>query len=64
MKIKSTYAEGWKKQARDDGTGQYRVRPTFLVHGTSTGRLSSTGPNAQNMPREKKVRKIVALMEE
>ena len=55
-KIKGTYALGWFKQARNG-----RVHPTFLVHGTSTGRLSSTKPNAQNMPREKKIRKIVSV---
>jgi DNA polymerase-1 len=60
-KVRGTYADGWSKHARDDGTGQYRVYPTFLVHGTSTGRLSSTAPNAQNMPRDKEVRQIVAL---
>jgi DNA polymerase I-like protein with 3'-5' exonuclease and polymerase domains len=60
-KIKGTYAEGWMKSARIDGNAQFRVHPTFLVHGTSTGRLSSTSPNAQNMPRNKEVRKIVAL---
>lgn len=63
-KQNSTYAKGWGKQARQlDGDEQLRVRPTFLVHGTSTGRLSSTGPNAQNMPREKRVRSIVRIEE-
>ena len=55
-KIKSTYAEGWMKSARKG-----RVHPTFLVHGTTTGRLSSTSPNAQNMPRNKMIRKIVSV---
>lgn len=61
-KQNSTYVDGWGKHARKlPGDTQKRVRPTFLVHGTSTGRLSSTSPNAQNVPREKSVRKIVTL---
>lgn len=55
-KIRGTYALGWLKETRDG-----RVHPTFLVHGTSTGRLSSKAPNAQNMPRDKKIRKIVSV---
>lgn len=55
-KIKGTYAEGWMKHERNG-----RVHPTFLVHGTSTGRLSSTQPNAQNMPRDTYIRGIVGL---
>lgn len=53
-KIKGTYAEGWANHYRNG-----RVHPTFLVHGTTTGRLSSTGPNAQNVPRDKEIRKLV-----
>jgi len=53
-KQKGTYVDGWKKRMRNG-----RVHPTYLVHGTSTGRLSSTNPNAQNVPRDKTVRKIV-----
>lgn len=32
--------------------------PTFNIHGTSTGRLSSNNPNAQNIPRDPKIRDI------
>lgn len=55
-KMLGTYAEGWKAHARDG-----RVHPTFLVHGTSTGRLSSTAPNAQNVPRDKRIRGMVGV---
>jgi len=53
-KIYGTYVTGWSTKVRDG-----RVHPTYLVHGTSTGRLSSTSPNAQNVPRDKTIRKLV-----
>lgn len=55
-KMKGTYSEGWARVSRKG-----LVHPTFLVHGTSTGRLSSSNPNAQNVPRDKKIRKMVTL---
>lgn len=55
-KMYSTYVEGWRRVSRNG-----RVHPTFLVHGTSTGRLSSSNPNAQNVPRDKKIRRLVAI---
>lgn len=55
-KMRSVYSNGWKRVARNG-----KVHPTFLVHGTSTGRLSSKDPNAQNVPRDKTIRKIVAI---
>lgn len=55
-KVNGTYVKGWRNQTRNG-----RVHPTFFVHGTSTGRLSSKSPNAQNMPRDAKVRKIVGV---
>ena len=45
-KLKSTYADGLRKAADDDG----RVRTNFKQTGTATGRLSSTEPNLQNIP--------------
>jgi DNA polymerase-1 len=46
-KLKGTYVEGIQKR-----THAGIVYPDFLVHGTSTGRLSSRDPNIQNIPRD------------
>lgn len=46
-KLKGTYVEGIQKRLHSG-----LVYPDFLVHGTSTGRLSSRDPNIQNIPRD------------
>ena len=46
-----TYVKGIRKRV-DRG----RVFPTFLLHGTSTGRLSCRNPNLQNITRGEKLR--------
>lgn len=46
-KLKGTYVVGIQKRVHDG-----LVYPDFLVHGTSTGRLSSRDPNIQNIPRD------------
>jgi len=45
-KLKSTYADGLGKAIGPDG----RVRTSFQMTVTATGRLSSTEPNLQNIP--------------
>ena len=45
-KLKSTYADGLLKALSPDG----RVRTSFQMTVTATGRLSSTEPNLQNIP--------------
>lgn len=51
-KLHSTYIRGTQKWIEEDG----RVHTGFKVHGTVTGRLSSSEPNVQNIPLE--IRKI------
>lgn len=46
-KMKGTYADGIINRLFEG-----LVYPDFLVHGTSTGRLSSGNPNIQNIPRD------------
>lgn len=48
-KLLTTYVEGIEKRV------QYGViRPSFLQHGTTSGRYSSRNPNFQNLPRDDK----------
>jgi uracil-DNA glycosylase family 4 len=46
-KLYGTYVKGLLNRIDDDG----RIRTTYLLHGTETGRLSSRNPNVQNTPR-------------
>ncbi|MEA3385047.1 MAG: DNA polymerase I [Thermodesulfobacteriota bacterium] len=58
-KLKSTYVDGLKKMVNPD-TG--RVHTSFNQTVTSTGRLSSSNPNLQNIPvRTEEGRRIRAL---
>lgn len=55
-KQKSTYVEGVRERLDPDG----RIRSTFLLHGTPTGRLASRNPNMQNIPRNPEIKAIFA----
>lgn len=46
-KLYGTYVKGIKERLDDDG----RIRTSYLLHGTETGRTSSRNPNVQNTPR-------------
>ena len=52
-KMLSTYVTGLQGRVTDAGT----VHPSFLLHTTTTGRLSSRNPNAQNIPRAKELKR-------
>lgn len=51
-KLESTYVRGLYKHIRSDG----RVHSTYKLHGSQTGRLSSSKPNMQNIPRDIRLR--------
>lgn len=53
-KYMDTYIQGIQKVMCKDN----RVRCTFNLHGTETGRLSCSEPNMQNIPRMKKIKNI------
>jgi uracil-DNA glycosylase family 4 len=52
----STYLEGFKNFI-DPVTK--RIHPSYLQHTTATGRLSSLQPNAQNIPKDNRIRNMI-----
>lgn len=52
-KLRGTYVTGLQAKLTNRGT----IHPSFLIHGTNTGRLSSRGPNSQNIPRGGAIKK-------
>ncbi len=52
-KFYGTYVKGIRQRLR-----QGKIHTSFLVHGTTTGRLSSRNPNLQNVPRGPKIRRM------
>jgi uracil-DNA glycosylase family 4 len=52
-KFYGTYVKGIRKRLRHG-----MVHTSFLVHGTTTGRLSSRNPNLQNIPRGPRIRRM------
>lgn len=52
-KFYGTYVKGIRQRLR-----RGMVHTSFLVHGTTTGRLSSRNPNLQNIPRGPRIRRM------
>lgn len=50
-KLKSTYVDGLLEKINKG-----RLHPNFHLHRTATGRLSSSAPNLQNVPRDSNIR--------
>lgn len=53
QKLKSTYVDGLLPRLYKS-----RLHPSFNLHRTTTGRLSSSDPNLQNIPRDSNVRSL------
>ena len=54
-KYMDTYVQGFRESMCRD----FRIRGTFNLHGTETGRLSSSNPNMQNIPRDKRIKNLM-----
>jgi len=54
VKFYSTYVVGMREKVDENG----RIHTDFNSHGTTTGRLSSSNPNLQNIPRGSDIKKI------
>lgn len=54
----SKYMDTFVQGMRDNLCRDLRVRSTINLHGTETGRLSSSNPNIQNIPRNKYIKNL------
>lgn len=55
-KYMDTYVQGFRDVLCNDN----RIHCSFNLHGTETGRLSSSDPNMQNVPRDALIKNLVA----
>lgn len=58
QKLKSTYVDGMLPRLY-----QSKLHPSFNLHKTTTGRLSSSEPNLQNIPRDSNIRSLFVAPE-
>lgn len=58
QKLKSTYVDGLIPKLN-----HHKLHPSFHLHRTATGRLSSSNPNLQNIPRSSSIRSLFVAPE-
>lgn len=59
-KLYGTYVKGLAKRVTEEG----KVYTTYLLHGTTSGRLASREPNLQNVVRNKPIRNQFVVLSE
>lgn len=59
QKLFGTYIRGVQKRLHKG-----RIHASYLIHGTTTGRLSCRNPNVQNIPRGSEIRKLFVAANE
>lgn len=59
-KLNSTYIVGLLRELAPDS----RLHTSYMQHGTATGRLSSSRPNLQNIPRESVIKSLFVPTED
>lgn len=61
MKLLNTYVGSWDREIKEnmDGSTDGCLRPSFDFFAVITGRLSSRGPNLQNVPVRGKLAKLI-----
>lgn len=59
QKLKSTYVDGLIPKLNNS-----KLHPSFHLHRTATGRLSSSNPNLQNIPRSSSIRSLFVAPED
>jgi len=58
-KLYTTYIQGLSNYIAPDG----RIHTSYMQHGTATGRLASSEPNLQQIPRESAIRQLFVATE-
>lgn len=53
-----SFLKDWDERAIKHADGMYYIHPSFNLHSTVTGRTSSSGPNFQQIPRNKDLKSI------
>jgi len=51
----SAFINGWRKYFHKNN----KMHPSYLIHGTKTGRLSCSSPNAQQTPKDARIRSCI-----